>query len=309
MPTFNQAEYIRSAIASVLAQDYSLFELIIIDNYSRDGTFEVINSFNDERIKYLQFNNQGVIAAARNYGVKYAQGSILAFLDSDDIWREDMLSSQLTLLSDDIGLVSSCFLPIGNVIRCKNHLKHIRHTEQLRMSYMDLIHSNSIMTSSVVMRKDVFVRAGGFDESIDFRFIEDWELWLRVAAKKDFFINGKTLLQYRISSKTDRDLRDVKLRTLLIIQKNFDMGLIDDSLFKQLQANCYVDIGKAFLDMNDRNGIDYYRRSLRFSIGLTNKVRALGGLGLFYVPSGIRVKLIGVLYMLNSKLSQLRKGY
>ena len=172
------------------------------------------------------------------------------------------------------------------------------------MSYLDLVHSNPIMTSSVVMRKDVFVNAGGFDESVDFRFIEDWELWLRVAANKDFIINGNPLLQYRISSKTDRDLRDVKLRTLLIMQKNLDLGLIDDAFFKRLQGNCYVDIGKAFLDMNDRNGIAYYKKSIRFSIGMKNKLRAMIGLVLFYVPYKLRVKLISMLYSFNAKFIQ-----
>lgn len=309
MPTFNQADYITDAIQSVLNQDYVNFELIVVDNFSTDETESVVRNFEDGRVRYFKFNNAGVIAAGRNFGVKQASGEIIAFLDSDDIWSSDMLSSQIAILTDDVCLVSSCFKPIGNAVRCKNHLQYIGHAVKLRMSYFDLIHSNPIMTSSVVMRKHVFEGAGGFDESSDFRFIEDWELWLRVAAKKDFVINGKPLLQYRISSKTDRDLRDVKLRTLLIMQKNLDMGLIGKKLFKQLQGNCYVDIGKAFLDMNDRNGIDYYRKSLRFSIGLKNKVRALGGLGLFYVPSGIRIKLIGMLYMLNSKLSQLRKSY
>lgn len=306
MPTFNQADYIADAIKSVLEQKYVNLELVIIDNFSTDDTSVIVGNICDSRIKYFKFNNAGVIAAGRNFGVKQSHGDVIAFLDSDDIWSPDMLGSQLAILTDDICLVSSCFTPIGNVVRCKNHLEHIGHTEQLRMSYLNLIHSNPIMTSSVVMRKKVFEGAGGFDESSDFRFIEDWELWLRVAARNDFVINGKPLLQYRISSKTDRDLRDVKLRTLLIMQKNLDMGLIGDDLFKQLQGNCYVDIGKAFLDMNDRNGIGYYRKSLRFSIGLTNKVRALAGLGLFYVPYKIRIKLIGMLYLVNAKLSQFR---
>lgn len=304
MPTYNQADFIGDSISSVLKQDYECFELIVVDNFSTDNTEQVVASFKDSRIKYVKFNNAGVIAAGRNFGVKQAVGDVIAFLDSDDIWLPEMLSSQVYILTDDICLVSSCFSPIGNIERCKNHLDYIQKDEQRRMSYLDLVHSNPIMTSSVVMRKDVFVNAGGFDESVDFRFIEDWELWLRVAANKDFIINGNPLLQYRISSKTDRDLRDVKLRTLLIMQKNLDLGLIDDAFFKRLQGNCYVDIGKAFLDMNDRNGIAYYKKSIRFSIGMKNKLRAMIGLVLFYVPYKLRVKLISMLYSFNAKFIQ-----
>lgn len=307
MPTYNQAEFIEAAIASVLKQDYLNLELIIVDNFSTDDTPMIVKDFSDSRVKYFRFNNAGVIAAGRNYGVKQAQGEVIAFLDSDDIWPPDMLSPQMAILSDDVCLVSSCFTPIGNVVRCRNHLAFIKPDEIKRMSYKDIIHTNPIMTSSVVLHKSTFEAAGGFDESTDFRFIEDWELWLRLAAKKDFLINGRPLLQYRISSKTDRDLRDVKLRTLRIMQKNLQMGLISSEEFERLQGNCYVDIGKAHLDMNDRKGIGFYKKSFRLSQGFSNKLRAMIGLILFYIPHTFRIKIISMLYRVNSLLSRLRR--
>ena len=304
MPTFNQAEYISAAIESVLTQSYKSFELIIVDNYSTDNTSSVIKGFNDFRIKYLQFNNQGVIAAARNHGVKHAQGSVLAFLDSDDIWLPNMLSAQINLLSKDVSLVSSSFIPIGNVTICRHHLNDIIENDVKSFSYRDIALANPVMTSSVVLYKKVFEEVGGFDESPQFRFIEDWELWLRLAANANILVNGAKLLKYRISSKTDRDLRDVKKRTLLIMKKHHELNYLNERLYITLQGNCYVDIGKAHLDMNDREGIKFYFKGLWAANGIHNKSRAFAGILLFFTPLAIRTKLKLFLYKLNSTLLQ-----
>lgn len=304
MPTYNQADYIGSAIQSVLSQSYQHFELIIVDNFSTDGTEHIVAQFADPRIKYVKFNNKGVIAAGRNHGVTLAIGDVIAFLDSDDIWLPEMLSGQLPLLTEDVCLVSSCFKPIGNSIRCRNHLSHIGAGDVARIGYKQVINGNPVMTSSVVLSKQAFQQAGGFDEGDDFRFIEDWELWLRLSVTRDILINGNPLLEYRISSKTDRDLRDVKLRTLKIIEKNLEMGFINTCEVERLRGNCYVDIGKAHLDMNDRNGIYFYKKSLPLSNGMKNKVRAIAGLLLFCIPGGLRHKTMNVLYSLNSMLSR-----
>jgi glycosyltransferase involved in cell wall biosynthesis len=304
MPTYNQAEYIKAAIDSVLAQSYLNFELIVIDNYSTDATSEVVHSYHEPRIKYLKFDNKGVIAAARNHGVKHANGRVLAFLDSDDIWLPELLKMQTNLLNADVSLVSSSFLPIGNTTICRHHLNYIKENEVKALSYKDIINANPIMTSSVVLYKADFELAGGFDESDNFRFIEDWELWLRLAVKKKVLINGAKLLQYRISSKTDRDLRDVKKRTLLIMKKHFELNFINDSMYKSLLGNCNVDIGKAHLDMNDRTGIKYYLKGVWAASSFHNKARSIAGLALFYTPLLLRKKLLQLFYKVNSTMQK-----
>ena len=94
MPTYNHAQYIGEAITSVLNQDYQNLELIIVDNFSEDNTEAIVNGFNDQRIQYYQFANNGIIAASRNYGITKASGEFIAFLDSDDIWKEGKLKKQ-----------------------------------------------------------------------------------------------------------------------------------------------------------------------------------------------------------------------
>ena len=93
MPTYNHAKFIGKAIGSVLNQTHKNLELIIIDNYSVDNTEEIVKSFNDHRIKYIKFMNNGVIAASRNNGLKIAKGEWVCFLDSDDWWYPKKLET------------------------------------------------------------------------------------------------------------------------------------------------------------------------------------------------------------------------
>ena len=92
LPTYNRAELLGRAISSVIQQDYKNWELMIVDNYSQDGTDEVVESFKDSRIRLLKIQNAGVIGKSRNHGIRNSKGQWLAFLDSDDWWLPSKLS-------------------------------------------------------------------------------------------------------------------------------------------------------------------------------------------------------------------------
>src|ERR1700750_1510306 len=95
IPTYNRLTLVQQAIASVIAQTYSNWELIIVDDGSDDGTREDIISMNDPRIKLLTKPHVGNIAFLRNAGVDEGSGEWLAFLDSDDLWLPRKLETQL----------------------------------------------------------------------------------------------------------------------------------------------------------------------------------------------------------------------
>ena len=84
MPTYNQANFIVDAIASVLNQSYENWELLVIDNSSTDGTGRFLATIQDARLRVLSIENEGVIARSRNLGIKNSRGELIAFLDSDD---------------------------------------------------------------------------------------------------------------------------------------------------------------------------------------------------------------------------------
>ena len=106
MPAYNAGPYIEQAIRSVLEQDYPNIELIVVDDGSKDGTPEAVEALFGDRVRVLRQKNGGP-AAARNLGIRASNGTLLAFLDADDVWLPGKLQAQVSymLAHPDIGLV------------------------------------------------------------------------------------------------------------------------------------------------------------------------------------------------------------
>jgi glycosyltransferase involved in cell wall biosynthesis len=98
IPTYNRADVLNRAIASVLAQSYSYWELIIVDDASEDNTAEIIQQISDHRIHYLRHQTNLGGSQARNTGIERATGKYITFLDSDDVWLVNKLETQLQLI-------------------------------------------------------------------------------------------------------------------------------------------------------------------------------------------------------------------
>jgi glycosyltransferase involved in cell wall biosynthesis len=193
MPTYNHANFISDAINSILSQTYTNWELIIVDNFSLDGTMEIVKKFNDPRIRFLQVSNEGIVAKSRNLGMNAAKGSWVAFLDSDDIWFPNKLkvvSEQLNDLSDLLYHHMVVLDKDSQEIRTKK----IRSRKLHRPILKDLLlNGNTIATSSVVVRKQCILHIGGMSESKDLIGTEDYNTWLRIANVSNRF---KLIPQY-----------------------------------------------------------------------------------------------------------------
>lgn len=99
IPTYNRADVVKRAIASVQSQTYQDLEIIVVDDASEDNTVEVIQSITDHRLRYICHQTNLGGSEARNTGIKQAQGQYIAFLDSDDVWLTDKLTAQLTAIA------------------------------------------------------------------------------------------------------------------------------------------------------------------------------------------------------------------
>src|SRR5712692_4293853 len=106
IPVYNGERYLAEAISSVLDQTYKNFELIVVDDGSTDQSAAVVRSFTDDRIRYLYQSNGGA-SKARNLGVAASRGTVIAFLDSDDVWLPHKLERQIDCLAShkDVGAV------------------------------------------------------------------------------------------------------------------------------------------------------------------------------------------------------------
>ena len=185
LPTYNQSGQLSKAIMSVLAQTVLSWELIIINNFSEDDTIEVVNSFKDPRIKLLNYSNDGIIARSRNIGAAKSKGEYIAFLDSDDHWREQKLEMCLQSFSDcECDLIchgetwdfnGKKTVEIQYFLKAENLAKHL------------VIFGNKLSTSAVVVRKPAFSKVGGFCVDQKIVTAEDYDLWIRLAQSNNKF--------------------------------------------------------------------------------------------------------------------------
>lgn len=139
MPCFNSASFIQESINSVLSQTYHNFELIIIDDASKDNSLDIIKSFNDERIKIIELETNQGAGLSRNKGIEVAQGRFIAFLDSDDLWHKDKLSLQINFMKDNGYHLTYTYYQCFD----KSGLKNIKHPPE-STNYNDLLYCNVI---------------------------------------------------------------------------------------------------------------------------------------------------------------------
>lgn len=180
IPNFNYGHFLGEALSSVLEQTFSNFEVLVIDNNSSDSSECVCSDFGDNRISFHKFSNGGSIAASRNRGVELSRGEIIAFLDSDDAWFPNKLSTALSAI--DAG---SDFVFHDLRVQGKKNLIGAKRTRgrQIRQHEIGdlLIQGNPIATSSVVLKRDVFKSIGGMDTGLEIVGVEDFDAWIRIA--------------------------------------------------------------------------------------------------------------------------------
>ncbi|ADH85172.1 glycosyltransferase family 2 protein [Desulfurivibrio alkaliphilus] len=211
IPTYNRADFLDGAMASVLAQNYPCFELLVVDDGSRDQTAEVVAAWQrrlaaktdepadssvDSRpgeamtrllpapgsrpsLRYLRQENRGP-AAARNLGIKEARHDLLAFLDSDDRWRPGKLAAQAGAMAARPEFLLSHTEEIWwrNGRRLNQKKRHRKQGGELFARSLELC---VIGMSTVMARRRLFEAVGMFDENLP--CCEDYDLWLRLTAR------------------------------------------------------------------------------------------------------------------------------
>jgi len=183
IPTYNRGWIIKEAVDSVLAQDLKDFELIVVDDGSTDNTLEILNSFRYD-IKVLRQSNHGV-SAARNRGIAAASGHFIAFLDSDDLWLPGKLARQVDFFNSnpDAYICQTEEIWVRNNVRVnpKN-----RHKKPAGMIFEPSLALCLVSPSAVMIRRSLFEKVGGFDETLP--ACEDYDLWLRISCRYPVYL-------------------------------------------------------------------------------------------------------------------------
>src|SRR6266481_7201740 len=156
IPTHNRAEFLRSAITSVLNQTYQNFEIIVVDDASTDKTREIITSFDDQRIKYIRHEVNKGDAGSRNTGILNSSSDYLAFLDDDDQWLPEKLQTQMDLLINSATDVGGVFTGTLRIDGATGKISETRIPERGINSFEAIFgFTDSVITTSSILLKRV----------------------------------------------------------------------------------------------------------------------------------------------------------
>ncbi len=196
LPVYNGERFLKEAIESILGQTYKDFELLIIDDCSKDGSAALIESFNDPRIRFLHnANNLGLIGTL-NRGLEEAKGAFVARMDQDDIAAPERLEKQLALMSGDLQLLAAgtAMVLLSAQGEQVGALPVLVGHEALKRA---LTVVNPFAHSSMILRKEAALQVGGYHK--DAYATEDYDLWTRLAAAGHVANLEEPLLRYRLN--------------------------------------------------------------------------------------------------------------
>lgn len=237
IPLYNKERSVKNTIESVLNQTFQDFEVIVVNDGSTDNSLEVVKSFNDERIRIINQKNSGV-SSARNRGIKEAKYDWIAFLDADDLWKNNHLQivDEMINTFPNEKVFCTSFATSKNSVQCKKNDSVII----IQNYFKEALNGSVIWTSVAVIHQSVFKNIGHFNEILSRG--EDLDMWARI---------GK---YYRI----------IKSSTITALY-------VQDSENKL--TKCEIDLSKSIVDHIDFNFISSYEKKY-FQKLITNKIKS-----------------------------------
>jgi len=284
IPAYNQGYYLGKAIKSVLEQSHTHFEIIVVDDGSTDNTAQIAGSFNDARIQSLSQENRG-LSAARNAGLRLAQGEFISYLDSDDLFLPYKLSllvralqenQQWGMVAGQAILIDENDAPTGKV-----------YVSPIAEPVEQLLLGNPLHVGSVLVRRVWQDNAGKFDESL--RSYEDWDMWLRLARLgcKFGWVDAPVSLYRFHSAQMTRIGSQMTRATFAVLDKVYrdpDLPQSWQALKDQAYSNANLRaMAQAYLAEDFAQGKAYLSQAIRLNpklvdrqaVELTNRLSAL----------------------------------
>ena len=235
IPAYNRAASIGAAITSVLRQTWADFELIVVDDGSTDDTLAEARTIEDPRLRVIAAPHNMGAAGARNLGVEEARGTWIAFQDSDDEWLPEKLEKQMARLAtspvwsgDGEGDWGGCYcglLTVGDLDARPGARTRLTYTPDPDTAAVEgdilvpLLERNLISTQTLVVRRDLFLALGRFDE--DTTPIEDWDFVIRLAARGPIaFVDAPLVHQHFSPNSITRGVERRLVSQKRVVEKN-----------------------------------------------------------------------------------------
>ncbi|AWH90123.1 glycosyltransferase [Limnobaculum parvum] len=203
MPAYNAADTIHESIMSVLEQTFTDFRLYVVNDCSTDKTKDVIMSFSDKRIVYIENNINLGVSESRNLGIKESRGKYIAFLDSDDLWKSEKLEIQYNLLLEGWDIVCSNYQTFSG---SPDNILNLRISPEV-ISYKEMLKSNFIGNLTGIYNSDKLSKI--YQNKVGH---EDYVMWLELVKKaQKIYCVQESLALYRV---TDKSLSSNKVRAM-----------------------------------------------------------------------------------------------
>jgi len=250
LPAYNAEKTIRRAIESILNQTFKDFELIVINDGSIDRTAEIISSYTDKRINFVNLDKNEGLVSALNRGLKLSRGEFIARQDADDESLLNRFTRQLNVIESDeeLGVVGAATLLRTETGRVVGSYKY---PDDSTLAEWQAIFKTPVAHSTVMLRKSIIEAAGAY--SGEYKYAEDFELWTRVARVGKIISLKEPLVYYAISeggeSQRNRNLQDD--RHVSIAQRSIE-SLVGEELDSKIvrALTLAVDRADEFLSIN-----------------------------------------------------------
>lgn len=218
---YNLIKYLPETIDNVLQQTYRDFEVIVVDDGSTDNTAAWVRQVSDPRVRLIWQSNMG-LAGASNTGVENAKGEYITFLDADDLWEPTKLAKQVAILDrcPEIGIV---YTWVTYMSEEGESTGRIVKSEAEGYIWSQLIEVNQIECGSVAMiRRSCFEKVGLFDKNLK-SYVQDWDMWLRLALEYQFKVIREPLVYYRQrNSSGSRKVAAMERSFKIVLEKAFN---------------------------------------------------------------------------------------
>lgn len=260
IPVFNRKKLLERAIQSVLKQSFEDFELFVVDDGSDDGVQE-LTVLNERNITFIRLEENSGVSKARNIGVKKSSGEWIAFLDSDDEWFTQKLQKQIDWCRENpqFEITQTKEIWIRNGKQVNPPMTHHKSQGDL---FSASLHRCMITPSSVLLKRSLFEKSGGFNETLP--VCEDYDLWLRITCQKQIGLLDQYLLK-RYGGHSDQlsssimGLDRFRIRSMLKLLKSNLLNDIQMKLLRVVLSRKALIVANGYLKRGNETLYEKYR--------------------------------------------------
>jgi len=215
--TYNMASLLVNALNSLTNQTCNIFEVIIVDNFSTDGTEELINKYKSKlHIQYKKIKNYGILSKSRNVGISLSHSEWIAFLDADDYWENNKVEILLKVINrikgqNYVAITHNC-IEKDLVSGKTKKMECIKYNGELNKNL--ILQRNFFCLTGTTVKKSTVLELGGFCEEKEIATVEDYDMWIRLSKVGKFYYIDKFLATIVLHKGNCSKKADIQMKAL-----------------------------------------------------------------------------------------------